>query len=257
MEETSNTLPKLIFIIPYRNRELQRRFFIRHMKYILEDLNPTEYRLLFVHQLDSRDFNRGAMKNIGFLIAKQLYPDDYENMTFVFNDVDTLPLEKNLFHFETSHGTIKHFFGFMFALGGIVSITGKDFENIGGFPNFWGWGFEDNALQKRATQNKILIDRREFYPILDKHVIQLQDGKHRIINRTDYNAYVMDTNEGHRSITGLVFKLDSEELIADVIDFHTGRQPNTSTRAVTDLSLTRQPFEKKSRRSGSMKMNLL
>jgi len=257
MKQNSHPLPKLIFIIPYRNRELQRRFFIRHMKYILEDLDPTEYRLLFVHQLDNRDFNRGAMKNIGFLITKQLYPDDYENMTLVFNDVDTLPLEKNLFHFETTHGTIKHFFGFRFALGGIVSITGKDFENIGGFPNFWGWGFEDNALQKRALKKNIQIDRNEFYPILDKHVIQLQDGKHRIINRTDYNAYVMDTNEGHRSITGLVFTLNSEEFIADVTDFLTGRPPNTSTRTLTDMTLSNQPFGKKSRRSGSMRMNLL
>lgn len=257
MEQNSHPLPKLIFIIPYRNRELQRRFFIRHMKYILEDLDPTEYRLLFVHQLDNRDFNRGAMKNIGFLITKQLYPDDYENMTLVFNDVDTLPLEKNLFHFETTHGTIKHFFGFRFALGGIVSITGKDFENIGGFPNFWGWGFEDNALQKRALKKNIQIDRNEFYPILDKHVIQLQDGKHRIINRTDYNAYVMDTNEGHGSITGLVFTLNSEEFIADVTDFLTGRQPNISTRTITDMTLSNQPFGKKSRRGGSMRMNLL
>ena len=213
------TTPKVIFIIPYRNRELQRRFFIRHMKYILEDLNPSDFRLLFVHQVDSRDFNRGALKNIGFLITKQLYPNDYANMTLVFNDVDTLPLEKNLFHYETTQGTVKHFFGFRFALGGIVSITGSDFERTGGFPNFWGWGYEDNALQKRVLLSKMKIDRTEFYPLLDKHVIQLQDGKHRVINRTDYNAYVADIQEGHHSISNLNYTLDDETHIANVTGF--------------------------------------
>jgi predicted glycosyltransferase involved in capsule biosynthesis len=189
------------------------------MKYILEDLNPSDFRLLFVHQVDSRDFNRGALKNIGFLITKQLYPNDYANMTLVFNDVDTLPLEKNLFHYETTQGTVKHFFGFRFALGGIVSITGSDFERTGGFPNFWGWGYEDNALQKRVLLSKMKIDRTEFYPLLDKHVIQLQDGKHRVINRTDYNAYVADIQEGHHSISNLNYTLDDETHIANVTGF--------------------------------------
>uniref|UniRef100_A0A6C0HJN8 Galactosyltransferase C-terminal domain-containing protein n=1 Tax=viral metagenome TaxID=1070528 RepID=A0A6C0HJN8_9ZZZZ len=247
------TTPKVIFIIPYRNRELQRRFFIRHMKYILEDLNPSDFRLLFVHQVDSRDFNRGALKNIGFLITKQLYPNDYVNMTLVFNDVDTLPLEKNLFHYETTHGTVKHFFGFRFALGGIVSITGSDFERTGGFPNFWGWGYEDNALQKRVLLSKMKIDRTEFYPLLDKHVIQLQDGKHRVINRTDYNAYVADIQEGHHSISNLNYTLDDETHIANVTGFSTGREPNTQTRQVADMSITKQLF-KKNGRGGSMKM---
>lgn len=245
--------PKVIFIIPYRNRELQRRFFIRHMKYILEDLNPSDFRLLFVHQVDYRDFNRGALKNIGFLITKQLYPNDYANITLVFNDVDTLPLEKNLFQYETTHGIVKHFFGFRFALGGIVSITCKDFEQIGGFPNFWGWGYEDNALQKRVLLSKFKIDRDTFYPLLDKHVIQLQDGKHRVVNRTDYNAYVADTQEGHHSISNLQYTLDDETHIANVTGFSTGREPNVHTRVLTDMSINPNPF-KKNRREGSMKM---
>jgi len=244
--------PKVIFVVPYRNRELQRRFFIKHMTYILEDLPSSDYRILIVHQQDFRDFNRGALKNIGFLITKQLYPDEYKDITLVFNDVDTLPLEKNLFHYETTHGNVKHFFGFRFALGGIVSITGNDFERIGGFPNFWGWGFEDNALQRRALQSGIHINRDEFFPILDKHVIQLQDGALRMINRTDYREYIADTKEGHYSISDLVYTLDGET--ANVTGFSTGRQPATGTREITDISLTNEPFRRK--RRGSYKMIL-
>ena len=60
-------IPDKIFIIPYRNREKEKALFITHMNYILEDISNSSYELFFVHQQDNLPFNRGAMKNIGFL----------------------------------------------------------------------------------------------------------------------------------------------------------------------------------------------
>ena len=94
------------------------------MKYILEDVSYP-YEIYFSHQCDKRDFNRGAMKNMGFLAIKDKYPDNYKNITFVFNDVDTMPYTKDLFDCNTKKGVVKHFYGFDFSLGGIFSITGR------------------------------------------------------------------------------------------------------------------------------------
>ena len=127
--------PKLIFIVPYRNREQHLEQFKSHMNTIMEDYCPNDYKYLFVHQCDTQSFNRGAMKNIGFISATRMYPREYKDITFVFNDVDNMPARKGLLHYETVRGVVKHFYGYNYTLGGIVSITGADYERVAGFPN--------------------------------------------------------------------------------------------------------------------------
>ena len=164
-EENSSNIPKFVFIIPYRNRALYLQTFIKKMTYVLEDIPKTDYEIYVIHQNDTRKFNRGAMKNIGFLYIKNKYPNHYKQMTLVFNDVDIFPLQKNYLNYITTKGIVKHFFGFVYTLGGIVSIVGEDFERINGFPNFWAWGFEDNLIQTRIVNAGIAIDRRNFYDL--------------------------------------------------------------------------------------------
>jgi len=122
--------PKLVFIIPYRNRKEHKHFFLKYMDYLLEDWEKNDYQIFFIHQNDQRDFNRGALKNIGLYVIRTLYPNHYKKITIVFNDVDSLPYRKNLLNYETKKGTIKHFFGTKKTLGGIFSINAEDFEKI-------------------------------------------------------------------------------------------------------------------------------
>jgi hypothetical protein len=201
-------VPKIVFIVPYRNRPQHKFFFSNYLKTIMEDRN--DYELYFSHQCDDRPFNRGGTKNIGFLAIKNKYPDSYKDINFVFNDIDTIPFS-TIFDFETVHGIVKHFYGFEYALGGIVSIKGSDFEATNGYPNFWGWGMEDTVLQNRCQRIGLKIDRSQFYPIGSPNIIHLFDGVSRTINREDsFRAKNDNGVDGLRTINNLNYEIGNE-----------------------------------------------
>jgi len=245
VEDPVEAVPKLIFIIPYRDRVEQKKFFDFQMKILLSDYPEGSYRFIYAHQSDQRSFNRGAMKNIGFLYAKSIYPNDYQSMTFVFNDVDTMPFNKGLLSYETISGNVKHFYGYHFTLGGIVSITGADFEKTGGFPNYWAWGYEDNAFQGRVKAAGLTIDRTQFYPILDKNILQLKDGITRIVNRGEFDRYVDETKyqnirDGFFTISQIKMDFDGELL--NITNFVTPISENPDLNKVHDMRDGPVPF---------------
>jgi len=235
-------IPNIIFIIPYRDREKQYEFFSKHMKSVLEDFPTDSFKILYIHQNDTRSFNRGAVKNIGFMTVKNMYPNDYQNMTLVFNDIDIMPYTKNFFDYHTRPGTVKHFYGFTFTLGGIVSINAKDFEIINGFPNFWSWGYEDNMLQRRIIERGITIDRSAFYPILDKNVLHFSEGITRNVNRTEYDIYESNTTEGLDSIFNLQYNYNPDNGFVDVTNFSTTREEDVKATHQHDLRKGNIPF---------------
>jgi len=206
----STSIPKRVFIVPYRNRVQQKFFFEKYMTFILE--HDKEYEIYFSHQCDSRSFNRGATKNIGFQVVKNKYPQHYRNMTFIFNDVDTIPFHK-IFDYETTSGVVKHYYGYQYTLGGIVVMKGSDFERINGFPNYWGWGNEDNILQTRCYKYGLYIDRSIFYPIGSPEILQLFDGMSRIISKKDFSRRKTDTgHDGLMTLFHLKYTIDATSL---------------------------------------------
>ena len=219
-----------IFIIPYRDREHQKHFFDIYMDYLLEDLDPSTYEIVFAHQKNTLPFNRGAMKNIGFLYAKQKY-SYYKDIVFVFNDLDTLPYRKALLDYTLEPNEIKHYYGFTFCLGGIFAIKGSDFERINGFPSFWNWGWEDTVLYDRAIAANIRINRDQFYPYGDSSILHLIDGMKKDISTRTNNLYSRGIVLDGLSTLGNVQYIKEEML--DIYTFTCSYSPNAPDRMIT------------------------
>ena len=202
---------KKLFIIPYRDRLSQQSIFINHMTKVLEG---EDYEFIFVHQCDKRPFNRGAMKNIGFLYAKATYPNMYKNMTFIFHDIDCVPFKKGIFDYETTKGVVKHYYGFNHVLGGMFAIKGDDFERTYGFPNFWGWGFEDNAIYKKWRSIGGKTDRSQFLPIHHKAVVELSHGvrslMYKRVNQHNVDYFYRDPKQhGFHTLKNVNYSVES------------------------------------------------
>lgn len=194
MDNTDN-IPDKIFIVPYRDREQHKTIFSHYMNHLLEGQN---YEIYYIEQNDNRHFNRGALKNIGFMVGKEKYPEHYKNITFIFHDIDLMPYKKGLFSYDCKLNEPSHFYGFSFCMGGIVAMKGEDFYRINGFPNYWAWGWEDNALQRRFN---ILIkgktDRGEFLPINHENVLNYYHGWNKITSPTNQRQYQQECKDGN------------------------------------------------------------
>ena len=240
--QSDKLVPKIVFIVPYRDRPQQLHFFKQQMSKVLSNIPKTDYKIYILNQQDDRKFNRGAMKNIGYLVVKELYPNDYKNITLVFNDVDTMPYTKNFLKYDTVPGVVKHFYGFKFALGGIVSITAGDFEKTAGFPNFWAWGYEDNALKQRVDNAGLKIDYTQFYPIKDGNILQLSDGDIRNVSRTEFDTYRSNNADGFADINGLTYNIAEDTGFVNVTAFEPKIPDDNIVTRVHSLTNGISPF---------------
>ena len=176
-------IPTYIFLVPYRDMEEYLNIYLCMMTWILE--KEESWEIYIIEQHDKRPFNRGAMKNAGFIYIKEKYPGDYKNITLIFQDVDTIPTYNNKITLNVKSSHIKHYFGFDFALGGMFSIHGSDFEKTNGFPNYWGYGLEDSRFMQRCKNENLQIDRSQFYHIKNnpKEFVRFPNTHSRITAR--------------------------------------------------------------------------
>jgi DNA primase len=130
-----------------------------------------------------------------------------------------VPYDSGIIQYETRAGIVKHFYGVKFALGGIFSIKGGDFERTNGFPNFWTWGGEDNYMQYRVLQSGLKIDRRGFFPLQHPNILQMVEGIMRTISRSEAEmVFYKTTNDGLYTIQNLNYN-EEEKLNTNAVDF--------------------------------------
>lgn len=218
-----------VYIVPYRDRAEHLEFFRTYLKHV----ERADHRVLVVHQCDARPFNRGAMKNIGFLAVKQLYPETYQNVTLVFNDVDIMPYKEGVFHTDTVAGVVKHNYGYTTCLSASFVIKAGDFEKTGGFPNLWAWGLEDFIIQERVLASGLRIDRSRFKPVGDRSVLQFFDGMTRNVSTLSIETTrLKHLRDGWPSIQ---VRFEMEGDMVQVRDFTCLYPPDTTNVETKDI----------------------
>lgn len=169
LKASPSSLPSVAIIVPYRdlhtsqNRAKHLSKFIPYMKHFLGKLASNnsiqDYHIYIIEQSnDNRKFNRGKLLNIGFDYAlKRSMKHPPKHNVFIFHDVDLLP-QPDVSEWYATYPTKPIHIARVWDrysnnekyFGGIVSFSETDMKRINGYPNtFWGWGGEDDEMQKR------------------------------------------------------------------------------------------------------------
>lgn len=175
--------PRLTIIVPYRDRADQLQLLVGGLaSYFEQDKVDRDipYRVLIIEQEPGLPFNRGATKNIGFILAR----DDCDYVCF--HDVDHLPIWADYSYSDKPtpilwHGAIKRPVSMTRSsvllvlsneknelFGGALLCPVQKFAEVNGHANqYWGWGMEDIDLRLRFEAAGIAWERRKgtFQPL--------------------------------------------------------------------------------------------
>ena len=128
-----------------------------------------------------------------------------------------------MFSYDTSQGEVTHFYGLKPAFGGIWAIKGIDFEKIGGFPNYWAWGFEDNKIRSKWIKSGGKINYDQFVEYTDSRIVKLDCSNYghdtRIVNKHNL-WYAQNENyiSGYHTIRDLKYDVKDIEINAKMIN---------------------------------------
>lgn len=169
--------PRLTIIVPYRDRADQLGLLVAGLAaYFDRDKVDCDvpYRVLIVEQETGLPFNRGAMKNVGYILARDI--SDY----VCFHDVDFLPIWADYSYADRPmpiawHGAVvkpvnpaRPSFTFIATdeaqelFAPVLLCPLGYFAAVNGYANsYWGWGMEDTDLRMRFEAAGIQWARRK------------------------------------------------------------------------------------------------
>jgi hypothetical protein len=172
---------RLNIVVPYRARETHLKIFVQMVRsYFARDKVDCDipYQVLVIEQETGLPFNRGALKNIGFLLGRD--SSDYT----CFHDVDYIPVwadyswsdspvaivwygaESRPIRVSHRDRGVRHDLNNFF--GGAALTPNQLFAQVNGYTNaHWGWGPDDLDLKHRFTAAGIVMGRRKgtFQPL--------------------------------------------------------------------------------------------
>ncbi len=221
-------MKRLNIVVPYRAREAHLKIFIRTLRaYFARDKidRTIPYRVIVVEQESGYPFNRGAMKNVGYLLGRE--HSDYT----CFHDVDYVPIwadyswsdiplglvwygaESRPIRLSNREREIRHDVSNFY--GGAALSPNDLFERVNGYTNsHWGWGPDDLDLKRRFTEAGIEMGRRKgtFQPLDHDNEAFEADGspsKAAKVNlqqlKDRWENHIVDPNDGLNNLDFKIF----------------------------------------------------
>ncbi|XP_041466969.1 beta-1,4-galactosyltransferase 5-like isoform X2 [Lytechinus variegatus] len=154
---------KVAIVIPYRDRLEHLGILLRNLYQVLT-LQNLEFGIFVSEQANDNVFNRGLLKNIGYMEATNFGSWD----CVIFHDIDQIPMRatnwygcdempRHLCAYAEELG-FKLLYGSIF--GGVVGLTAEQMKKSNGYSNvYWGWGAEDDDLRSRLAKVEYKIHR--------------------------------------------------------------------------------------------------
>jgi xylosylprotein 4-beta-galactosyltransferase len=158
---TTGNQQRLAILVPFRDRFDELLAFVPYISKFLSKQKINQFKIYILTQSNKYRFNRGALVNVGFMLAKNSC--DY----IAIHDIDLLPLNANLSYAYPTDGpyhlTSPEYhptYNYNKYFGGILLMTNRHFEMVNGFSNrYFGWGLEDDEFYTRVKALKLPIFR--------------------------------------------------------------------------------------------------
>lgn len=152
---------RLAVIVPFRDRFDELLTFVPHLSAFLRRQKIRDFNIFIINQSRRYRFNRGALANVGYVLAKNL--SDY----IAIHDVDLLPMNNNLSYsypktgpYHLSSPEYHPQYNYDKYFGGILLISNTHFEMVNGMSNrYYGWGMEDDEFYTRVKAANLTITR--------------------------------------------------------------------------------------------------
>lgn len=169
---------KIAILVPFRESDNENKVRTKHLDRFIDHFKSLKLKVkiyVITQSDDGKKFNRGALLNIGAEMAKKDGCD-----SIILHDVDILPGSSLIPYYKVYPSSPVHIawgiekYTYHRFLGGVLSISMKDFERVNGYPNeFWGWGGEDDAIRNRL----IRIGKKFMRPTV-KDILEEQGHPH-------------------------------------------------------------------------------
>lgn len=162
-EKAQSNKPRLAVLVPFRDRFDELIAFVPNLSEFLKTQDIGPFRIHILNQSRRYRFNRGALANVGYLLARN--QSDY----IAIHDVDLIPLNKNLSYtfpekgpYHLSSPQYHPQYNYEKYFGGILLIRNDHFEMVNGMSNrYFGWGLEDDEFYLRIKSVNLPVSRPE------------------------------------------------------------------------------------------------